>query len=203
MSERLRTWLAAIAAILWLASFFLPAVRTGQGWQMGWQIAVIGWCGPLAGQFGWYANAIMIPSLGMLALGESPSDFDKMSKLAAVMFLFWINTLFWTEIPLDSGRQVILARGAGYYAWMASLLIVWGGLLVLDRRWSCNRRVEDGDAGSDDAQDQDQGAANATPVRSAAMTSIRTFRFRPRGYSARMTRSVRTAAARGISRSPR
>jgi hypothetical protein len=165
MSERLRYWLAGTAALLWFASFFLPAVRINQGWQMGWEIAAAGWAGPVVGQFGWYANVIMIPSLGMLALGESPSDLDKISKLGAVLFLLWLNTLFWTDMSEVGGR--ILARGVGYYAWMASLLIVWGGMFILNRSRLKDMGADEKAVEPDETLDQEDGAAEAPPVRSA------------------------------------
>jgi hypothetical protein len=78
-----RYTLAGLAAILWIASFFLPAVDVGGHWQWGWEIGVSGWAGPLSAQFGWYANVIMIPALGALALGEAPDDFKQMSTPGA------------------------------------------------------------------------------------------------------------------------
>jgi hypothetical protein len=158
MSERLRYWLAGTAALLWVVSFFLPTVRIYQGWQMGWEIAAAGWAGPVVGQFGWYANAIMIPALGMLALGESPSDLDKMSKLGTVLFLLWLNTLFWTDMSEAGGR--ILARGIGYYAWMGSLLITWVGLLIVSRRRLRERRDVDPEVAPDD---EDRAALEGAP----------------------------------------
>ena len=134
MSERARYALACAAAILWIASFFLPAVKTGHGWEMGYAVAAMGWAGPLIGQFGWYANLIMIPGLGVLALGNPASSFDEMSKLGVALFLFWVNTLFWTDLQFDSGRRPILAYGSGYYAWMAAVLIGWLGLYIVARR---------------------------------------------------------------------
>lgn len=133
MSERLRYWLAGTAALLWFASFFLPAVRFGQDdWEPGWGVAVMGWAGPLQLQFGWYGNLVMIPALGRLAFGEPRLDSNAW-KLGLVLFLFWFNALFWTQVPADPGPAIIAARGSGYYAWMASLLIIWLGLFVLSR----------------------------------------------------------------------
>jgi hypothetical protein len=95
----------------------------------------------------------MIPSLGMLALAESRSDYDKMSKLGLVLFLMWFNTLFWTDISEVGGR--ILARGAGYYAWMASLLIVWVAMFILDRRYSRERASDETNIQPEDALERE------------------------------------------------
>ena len=158
MSDRLRYSLAALAAGLWIASFFLPAVETGQGWHIGWQIAVAGWAGPLAMQFGWYANLLIIPALGMLALGEPRGDFDSIAKLGLALFLLWANTLFWADIPLDNGRHEILARGAGYYAWMAAMLIAWLGLFVLGRLGRADERQRKSGGDGEDALEREGGA---------------------------------------------
>jgi hypothetical protein len=134
MNVRVRYSITLAAAALWIASFFLPAVRTGQGWQMGYQIAAIGWAGPLAGQFGSYANLVVIPALGVLALGDPREDFGEISKLGLVLFLLWVNTLFWSELRYDARHWEILARGPGFYSWMVALLAAWLGLFILGRR---------------------------------------------------------------------
>ena len=104
MNVRVRYSITLVAAALWIASFFLPAVRTRQEWLMGYHIAAFGWLGPLIGQFGWYANFVMMPALAVLALGDRRNDSRAFSWLGLVLFLMWVNTLFWTELEFDSGR---------------------------------------------------------------------------------------------------
>lgn len=133
MNVRVRYLVTIAASALWIASFLLPVVRTRQEWLMGYHIAAFGWAGPLIGQFGWYANFVMIPAIGELALGGPRDDTGKISGMGLVLFLFWVNTLFWSELEFDSGRQEILARGSGYYSWMAALLVTWLGLFILGR----------------------------------------------------------------------
>jgi hypothetical protein len=123
--------LAVVAVLLWLASFFLPATWNGREWMIGYQIAAIGYYGPIIGQFGWYANLFIVPALGVLALGDPREDRAAISRLCLALSLLWFNTLFFTHLEFDSGRQNILAYGVGYYAWMAAVLIAWAGLLHL------------------------------------------------------------------------
>lgn len=85
-------------------------------------------------QFGWYANVLMIPGLRMLAFGEPRGGVDAMFVHGLLLFLLWVDALFWFYVPGDPGPISVSARGAGYYAWMASVLIVCLGLLVLNRR---------------------------------------------------------------------
>jgi hypothetical protein len=180
MSERIRYWLAATAAFLWLASFFLPAVRLGEDWELGWRVAEMGWAGPLVMQFGWYANLIMLPALGRLAFGKPGGDSDAW-KLGLILFLLWFNTLFWTEIPFDPGPLTIAARGAGYYAWMASLLVVWLGLFALSRHRLRDMLADEDAIEADEALDQEDGAAEAPPMRSAPHDTDPLFPISPAG----------------------
>ena len=167
MKRPIRQGLAVIATLLWMNSFFLPAVGFGQDdWELGWGVAVMGWAGPLQLQFGWYGNLVMIPALGRLAFGEPRLDAHAW-KLGLGLSLLWVNALFWTQVPSDPGPAIIAVRGSGYYAWMASLLIVWLGLFVLSRHRLRDMLADEDAVEPDDALNQDDGAAEAPPVRSA------------------------------------
>jgi hypothetical protein len=166
MRRPIRQGLAFIATLLWMSSFFLPAVRFSlDDWELGSAVAVMGWAGPFQLQFGWYGNLVMIPALGRLAFGELRLDSDAW-KLGLVLFLLWVNALFWTQVPSDPGPAIIAARGSGYYAWMASLLIVWLGLFVLSRHRLKDMLADEDPVEPDEALDQD-GAAAGPAARSA------------------------------------
>ena len=120
---------------------------------MGYHIAAIGWAGPLIGQFGWYANLVMIPALGVLALGDPREDFDAISKLGLVLFLLWVNTLFWSELRYDARHYEIMARGPGFYSWMAALLATWLGLFIIGRRGRQNGSGRDLDVAPNNPRD--------------------------------------------------
>lgn len=132
----IRYALALAFAVLWLGSFALPAVESVRGWHRGWEIASAGWAGIIIAQFGWYANPIMIPALGYLALAE---DRDRKNAIGfgLVLLAFGINSFFWSAFYWDSGAEPILARSYGYYAWMVAVIGTGAGLLVVAWR---NRR---------------------------------------------------------------
>jgi hypothetical protein len=130
----IRYGLALIFATLWAASFILPAVKTSKGWYWGWEIALIGWLGPIIVQFGWYANIIMIPSLGYLALSEH-KDLKKAARRGTFLVAFGLNSLFWSAFYWDSGSEPIHARSYGYYLWIIAVLGTGTGLLLITLNW--------------------------------------------------------------------
>jgi hypothetical protein len=77
----------------WIASLLLPTIDTqtssGMVTDTGWTIAVVGWLGPLIGQFGWFANLILIPALGLAAgqFGRAPRAKPAVGVILLVLVL--------------------------------------------------------------------------------------------------------------------
>ena len=108
----------------WVASLLLP-VADSQHFDYvdridGWSMLKIGWLGPLILQFGWLANLIIIPALGVAAgqYGEAPRT---RLALGIVLALLVINSLFWSQVPDDAGQHKIVAYHSGYWVWICSM----------------------------------------------------------------------------------
>lgn len=108
----------------WAVSLLVPAVDTatssGANAPTGWDIAMIGWLGPLTGQFGWFANLLLIPAIG-LAAGQYGRAPRARLIIGSVMLILALNSALWVDIPLDSGRDEITSYRIGYWLWMAAI----------------------------------------------------------------------------------
>lgn len=144
---RVRNWRGIDAVVrcalvlLWTLSLCLPVWRTvhDTGWMMGWLVLLMGWMGPLALQFGWFANLLLL-AYALLPASGLVGAFIYTILLAITV----ISSTFFKWLPVDSGDSHIVAWGAGYYVWMSvmvataaySLLRVFvlGDLIQLDER---------------------------------------------------------------------
>lgn len=122
--------LACLLPALHLASGSLPPER----WS-GLRLAAMGWMGLLIGLFGWLANVLLLPALA-LALARK---WIAASLFAGFAFLVSLDALRLAgrTIPADEGgvgTYTVRALGPAVWVWMASLLILVVGPLVLRAR---------------------------------------------------------------------
>jgi hypothetical protein len=114
--------LAGIVAILiWIASLALPA-ETECGFShpnSGYLILLSGWLGPLAGQFGWYANLFMVWTIGRLLANKRPGIIPAIIGLGLAL-----SALAWKTTPTDTGYTTMCERHSGFYAWIACAVLL-------------------------------------------------------------------------------
>ena len=136
------------AAVLFvsLACYFLacvlPAlhfVNSGNGPDPmnGFNILMIGWMGVFVGQFAWFANPfILLSGIVFLFRQWLASILVILVGLAISLNTF---TLFGQEIPADEAnvnKLSLVSLGPGYYLWIASMVVILGGAIVL---WIASR----------------------------------------------------------------
>lgn len=123
--------------VLWAISNALPAVRfieepitANPAYQtmFGWEFTILGWLGPLSGQFGWYANPLMLLALcSCLARWRRTAQvLATLGALAAMSSL----ALIVMGLPKNEGGVGHLGFSAflpGYYLWAAAHVSGWIG----------------------------------------------------------------------------
>ena len=136
--------LSACAIVaLWIASLLFPAAwshdDTGQwnhydGPIYGWEILMFGWAAMFEGQFGWFANPLLIPAL--LLPGPAPSERRRGASIGVLFALalclaggltFRINNIsFGPEwnTPYGAGRILWLVAIGGAVARLGLLLFL-------------------------------------------------------------------------------
>ncbi len=94
----------------------------------GWEFMVLGWMGPLSGQFGWYANPLMAIALlcAVLRWHRASIVFATLGALVAMSSL----ALIVMGLPKNEGGVGHLGFSAflpGYYLWAAAHVAGWIG----------------------------------------------------------------------------
>jgi len=108
----------------------LPVAQFERGYNdmRGWFILLLGWLGPLAGQFAWFGNLTFLALIGLALLRARGRRAALL--LAGATLAFVLNGLFWRAMYDDAGEARILSFAAGFYVWQialvgASLTTVW------------------------------------------------------------------------------
>lgn len=126
------------AFALFIMSLFVPAVLISRNGFMrpdcavpdkasGWFFLMMGPLGVLVGQFGWFANPLMLLSvLPLTARGKLEVIF----ALAAVLLVG--STSLLTYIPNDVAGNKVCGFGIGLYLWQACAILL-AAMAVL--RW--------------------------------------------------------------------
>ena len=129
IGDRYRRIIGIVVFGAWLASLALPIeTECGSSYIIpGYLVGLIGWLGPLDGQFGWYANLFMLWQVGRLLLGRHAGIIG--SLIALVLAL---NAFLWKTIPMDVGRSTMCERQPGFYVWIACAVLV-AAVAVCDR----------------------------------------------------------------------
>lgn len=113
---------------LWFLSLALPGASEGHGvdcsarsWAPGWMLLIGGPLGALVGQFGWFANPLML-----LAAIFKRSELAVLAVGLVVLTAFTLNS-----VPTDNGSNTVCGFGPGYYVWLAcAVLILYSTLLT-------------------------------------------------------------------------
>lgn len=104
----------SMTVVAYVASLVLTGIVTSNEIMPGWGVLLLGWLGPLAGSFAWFANPPLI--FAMYFSKEKP----RAAKLAAfVGFALALTAFGLKTIPNDNGYATVLRFGAGYYLWLA------------------------------------------------------------------------------------
>ena len=129
---RNRRLVVALALLCWLASLFLPPLliddRDSRGLGL-WYLAM-GWLGPLAGHFEWFANPMLLVAAIALWRGHPKTAFTcALVACLLVMLLPLRGTIYADE---GGHRQAILDFRLGYWLWFAApALLVIGAMFNL------------------------------------------------------------------------
>ncbi|MBY0526668.1 MAG: hypothetical protein K2R98_24945 [Gemmataceae bacterium] len=120
----------AFVVVLWYAgSLFLPVFYIeDHSPQYGIQVLMFGWFGLVAGIIGWFANPLFLFGLLLCLFCR----FRTVFWLSAVGLLialtsFSLHTVGYT----DEGPETLTGFGAGFYCWLASLVLLTVGSLWL------------------------------------------------------------------------
>jgi len=139
------SWRGRLAVLFTCLAFFVIAcaspalvfLKTGGGTEQwpGFQVLVVGWLGILVEQFAWCANLVMALSLIFLLFRR----WLAAAILALVALAIAADTLllFSHEVPADEGnvnKLQLVHLGPGFYFWVASMVVVVVGAIILRRR---------------------------------------------------------------------
>ena len=115
-----RQMVGAVALVLWASSLMLPAVTMCPDivWP-GWHVVLLGPLGLIIGQFGWYANPLLLwMSLRLL--------FRYRAGVAGglVCLALALTSFLWTGIHGFDKPAIICERNIGFYAWIATAVLL-------------------------------------------------------------------------------
>lgn len=115
-SRNIHIWISLIffAACLALPAFYL---REQHQPQMSYGVLILGWLGPLEGQFSWFANVFFLIALLKYRKPETSSIFGFIALAFALSFLVYEEIV----VSYESSYGDVTAYGAGYMLWVASI----------------------------------------------------------------------------------
>ena len=126
-----RLWCALIVAP-WLMALCAPYRACGfdaPGAQLhGYWLLAIGWIGPLAANFGWYANVLLLMGVARLAMGRLPGNWTALAGLglaASALLPAWIF-----DFDTDGRFHANFIRGQAVLWWLASFVILAIGWVI-------------------------------------------------------------------------
>ena len=121
MTERLRKTLVAAFMLPWMASLFLPTLRTNDAdWDSGWWLLASGWLGLLIGQVAWLANPLLLLAAVLLLRGRARIS---LLLIGGALLLLWLQMAMTGSLVDNEGgiAHAIERRYAGYWLWMAAV----------------------------------------------------------------------------------
>ncbi|MEM9790469.1 MAG: hypothetical protein AAF842_08675 [Planctomycetota bacterium] len=123
-----RWWLAGAVVLVFVVSLFLPVFYRSDGTHVapGWAALVYGW---MAVHPAWLANPLWLAGLILLGCKR----YLVAAIIATLGVLLALSTFSLVGAKMWTGDLTVLAISAGYYAWLASQLILAGGAFVLWR----------------------------------------------------------------------
>jgi len=120
---------------------FLRNGTSDETW-VGYMVLLLGWLGPFIGQFAWYANPLLFVSMITFVVRQWVATI----VLIALTLLMAANTflLFFQEVPADeAGVNMLTLQNLhiGFYLWIASILTIGIGAIIL---WRLEARERSG-----------------------------------------------------------
>jgi hypothetical protein len=137
-SWRGRFLVLAITMVIYLIACSTPALEFNDADDpiyFGFRIVVIGWLGAFIGQFAWFANLFLLVSIFLLLFRWWISTF--VSSVLALLMALQTFLLFSQKVPANEAatRYIELqSLKIGFYFWLASLLCIGIGALILRNR---------------------------------------------------------------------
>jgi hypothetical protein len=121
-----------VSMFLYLIACIAPAmVFDKETWQ-GYEVLLIGWQGAFLGQFAWFANMFWVLSLLLVLFRRW------FLTIAATGLSFFIAldslSFIGTKVPLDEAfvnTMIFQSYHVGFYFWLASLIAVGVGAMVM------------------------------------------------------------------------
>jgi hypothetical protein len=117
----------------------LPAVDTSRERLNGFEVLLMGWMGPFAAQFRWFANLTFFKIMDFTAR-ESKFNSKYFASLGVIQSVLLFNALFWQDVYDDSGSRPITHYGFGYWLWLAIIAFTCIWPFVLKRLADPERR---------------------------------------------------------------
>jgi len=119
----------SITVVAYVASLLLTGIVTSNEVMLGGGALLLGWLGPLAGSFAWFANPLLIFAM----------YFSKEKPVAAKLAVFFGFALALTAfglktMPNDNDSAMVLGFGAGYYLWLACFPAVFIASFLSSRK---------------------------------------------------------------------
>ncbi|MBB5697483.1 hypothetical protein [Sphingomonas yantingensis] len=117
-----RRWSAVGFFAAWFASLGLPAAYLANGdAPRGLLLLMIGWISVLMLQPAWLGNLLIWIVLPIVGSSERPWKVT-LRLCGGALIICAVGALFWSDLPDDSGSNLIVRYGAGYYLWMIAVL---------------------------------------------------------------------------------
>ena len=106
------------ALVFWIAALLTPyrADVAEFGGGSGWFLLVVGWIGPFALSFAWYANIFFIIALFQLLNGRPPGFC--MSSIGLVIAMTVL-------LPCYLAQTAICFSGPAVWFWLLALIVAW------------------------------------------------------------------------------
>ena len=128
-----RTLVLIGSVLLFLASLTQPAYYLAgdnpESWSASWGLLLIGWMGVFYGVFAWVANPLLLLSWFLCLRGELRAAWIASTAAALLALSFLLHsTIVADEVPT---YKAVTGYGAGYWLWLASMLIMAAGALRL------------------------------------------------------------------------
>jgi hypothetical protein len=126
--------IAGVGALaLWADAMLLPALTIcGKDRLLhGWQIAEIGWLGPVDGQFGWFANLFMLWIIIRLMIRRPATLISGLMVLILALSSFSLHsTSLYSSIETGGGQIALCERNTGFYFWIACSVLLFVVALI-------------------------------------------------------------------------
>ena len=128
---------AVLVILLWCAAILFPARQIAYGYGPrpeitivdGWALPALGWLGPLAGSFAWYANPMLLIAASRLARGEPPGT--RLSLLALALASTVLLPAFLFDFERDGHLHSTFTGGAAVWSGRAAFATAAATALLL------------------------------------------------------------------------